>query len=402
MAENLNYSGTNEMIGMCYYNDPKNCETYGKLYDWNEAMKVCPTGWHLPSREEWENLVNFSGGLENAGRNLKAKEGWRYSTNPDSYDFAALPGGKFADKAFSGISESALRGIDEFSDWWGSTENDYDNAYQLGMNSNYAKVFIFIGQKKTNSYYVRCVQGMTQPGSSSSVVPGSSSAEVSSSSSMPSSSSVELSSSSETFICDGTNYDPTKKICCNKILSPLMIEHYGKEKAQFCDSRDGKKYVYVEIGTQTWMAEDLNYGSNGCYSLYGRSYDWSTAMNVCPSGWHLPSTDEWNTLINFAGGSQTAGNKLKATSWWADNYIGIQPTDDFGFSALPGGVDCKNTFGGLRPGDEYGNWWSSSYCGVSNGRETGGLLFMGKSMSNVNLAGCELVSRLQSVRCVKD
>jgi uncharacterized protein (TIGR02145 family) len=114
------------------------------------------------------------------------------------------------------------------------------------------------------------------------------------------------------------------------------------------------------------MAENLNFDATDsrCYdddegkcAEYGRLYDWSTAMGleascnssacnskiqpkhqgVCPSGWHIPSDAEWQALVDFAGGDETAGTKLKSTSgWYIDDYY-IPGTDGYGFSALPGG-----------------------------------------------------------------
>jgi uncharacterized protein (TIGR02145 family) len=164
-------------------------------------------------------------------------------------------------------------------------------------------------------------------------------------------------------------------------------EHYGKSKAQFCDSRDGKKYVYVKIGTQTWMAENLNYNASGskCYdnseancTIYGRLYNWATAMalpsncnsnscpsqinakhkGICPTGWHILSDAEWNVLMTAVGGSSTAGTKLKAKSGWG----GGNGTDAYGFSALPGGNGSSN--GNFYDVGSRGYWWSATEYGA--------------------------------------
>jgi len=126
----------------------------------------------------------------------------------------------------------------------------------------------------------------------------------------------------------------------------------------------GKTYRTVQIGSQTWMAENLNYEASGskCYNnnsanceKYGRLYNWETALTVCPSGWHLPSDAEWTALENAVGGSSNAGTKLKATSGWSSNGNG---TDNYGFSALPGGYgDSDGSFSNV---EYYGRWWSST------------------------------------------
>ena len=137
------------------------------------------------------------------------------------------------------------------------------------------------------------------------------------------------------------------------------------------DSRDGKTYRTVKIGSQIWMAENMNYDAKGskCYknnpdncTKYGRMYNWETAMKACPSGWHLPSNDEWDVLHNYAGGSY-AGIKLKARSGWyscgASNSSHYPYCEDtYGFSALPGGYGYLD--GSFDLADTNGHWWSAN------------------------------------------
>ena len=140
------------------------------------------------------------------------------------------------------------------------------------------------------------------------------------------------------------------------------------------DCRDGKTYATVVIGSQTWLAQNLNYtpasGNTSCYgdlagncTIFGRLYDYAAAMTSCPTGWHLPDTTEWSTLITYAGGTTASGSSLRATSNLWTSYTGITNTDIYGFSALPGGFDSGNAFNYMY---NYGCWWTATTNGVSN------------------------------------
>ena len=113
-------------------------------------------------------------------------------------------------------------------------------------------------------------------------------------------------------------------------------------KGEFVDARDNQTYKTVVIGNQTWMAQNLNYNmeNSSCYNdnpdncaKYGRLYTVDAAMNACPSGWHLPSEYEWDTLMNAVGGRDVAGKMLKSESGW-ELYNGV---DEYGFTAVPAG-----------------------------------------------------------------
>jgi len=166
------------------------------------------------------------------------------------------------------------------------------------------------------------------------------------------------------------------------------------------DARDGQKYRVVTIGSQTWMAQNLNYKVDsswvykcqsweiGCLTdsvamgaQYGRLYKWASVMGLndscntkscasqvtakhrglCPSGWHVPSETEWTKLTDTTMEAATAGTKLKAnSSLWSIN-AGI---DDYGFSVLAAGgrYDGDGSFYGLG-GSAY-LWSASEYYGA--------------------------------------
>jgi uncharacterized protein (TIGR02145 family) len=136
----------------------------------------------------------------------------------------------------------------------------------------------------------------------------------------------------------------------------------------FIDQRDSKQYKTIPIGSQTWMAENLNYSTSTgswCYSnnsancdKYGMLYSWETAITVCPSGWHLPSDAEWTTLTSSIGDDSIAGSKLKEISIKHWNSPNSGATNETSFSALPGGYRYSGgIFGGIG---DIGNWWTAT------------------------------------------
>lgn len=149
------------------------------------------------------------------------------------------------------------------------------------------------------------------------------------------------------------------------LLTVTLLSSCSKDTTSLTDSRDGQVYQIVTIGTQTWMAQNLKYeiGNNWCYNndsancaTYGRLYDWQTAKGACPSGWHLPTDEEWFTLTNFLGGSSVAGGKLKSVIGWNASNTGS--TNQSGFSALPGGIRVSS--GGFDLIGFEGSWWSAT------------------------------------------
>jgi len=149
MAKNLNDASKG---GKCYDDKPENCEKYGRLYNWEEATKACPKGWHLPSDEEWRALVHFAGGYDDvAGNKLKAKSGWESGGGgSDEYGFSALPSG-YADP------DGSFGYVGDFGGWWSATEIDTSYAFNWIMRYYESIVYKSSGNKSV-LLSVRCVK----------------------------------------------------------------------------------------------------------------------------------------------------------------------------------------------------------------------------------------------------
>ncbi len=176
------------------------------------------------------------------------------------------------------------------------------------------------------------------------------------------------------------------------------------QPTQFTDSRDGPVYKMVTIGKQTWMAENLAYKANsGCWAYdnkeenvakYGYLYDWETAKNSCPNGWHLPSDEEWTILTDFLGGISVAGGELKSNTDWSSPNTGA--TNSKGFAALPGGYRnySNGAFGSMT---YYGYWWSST----ANDASYAWYRYLDYNNANANRLNNGMRNGF-SVRCVRD
>ena len=132
----------------------------------------------------------------------------------------------------------------------------------------------------------------------------------------------------------------------------------------FTDPRDGQAYKVVQIGSQTWMAENLDYEIDGSAcpegdsrncEKYGRLYTWEVAQNACPEGWLLPDSLDLAKLVEQTGGIAQAGDALKATAGWFKKGNGF---DAFGFKALPAGFrSVEGAYDGIGG---YAYFWSAT------------------------------------------
>ena len=191
---------------------------------------------------------------------------------------------------------------------------------------------------------------------------------------------------------------------------------------------DGNVYDTVIIGTQVWMAENLktinlNDGTaiplvtdskewgnlitlGYCWyandpvtyeDTYGALYNWYTVNTekLCPSGWHVPTDGEWETLATFLGGDSIAGGKLKETVTTHWEFPNTGATNVSGFTALPSAY--RDTIGSYMSIEKSGYWWSSTAISkVSAWNRT--MSYASKSLSK----DPSFVQNGFAVRCIKD
>lgn len=353
MAENLNYIYAVDSLlkeeGVCpiYYGNDyvfpdgfKTCDLYGRLYPFGAAMDsagvfsddgldcnglvckpneqvrgICPEGWRLPGDSDWDTLLDAVGGADVAGKKLKSLTGWFYDGNgSDEYGFSARPS----------------------PDLSGSNNHTHVGFWSVGSHLN-GRYFSFysdaVYQGAADKLYIRCIKGYTHIDDPSRYIPG---------------------------------------------ILPSEVE-----AGSMTDARDGQVYKTVKIGDKTWMAENLNYdyqvgdsvsiyGSvcltdslGNCDSSYGRYYTWPAAMDsagifsdggkgcgfselcnpkgtirgVCPEGWHLPDTTEWNALFSelncVEDGQNNCGPLLKSSRDWVSRGGGY---DYYDFTVLPSNI----------------------------------------------------------------
>lgn len=347
MAQNLNYDDGNSL---CYDNNNEKCALYGRLYEPN--TEICPAGWHLPTIHEWNVLFDYVGGESVAGKQLKSETGWNDLGNGlNVYNFSTLPAGAYnRNTKFDG--EGAL------ASFWSAPvdANTIDSVYHNGMV--YFQLLLSSPKEGiSTSWYTFIDISFTTYKSSIRCLKGASAENIPITSS--DNSSVVSSSSSSSF------------------------------GSTLIDSRDGQSYKIVKIGKHIWMAQNLNFETDDSYcydddeekcAKYGRLYTWTTAMDgegwfsvdavgcgdgkkctptypvqgVCPTGWHLPNSDEWNALLKMVG-KDSAVAVLKSKSDWDGNE---NNSDTYGFLALPAGG--KVDYGVYLGVGKNAHFWSSS------------------------------------------
>ena len=183
----------------------------------------------------------------------------------------------------------------------------------------------------------------------------------------------------------------------------------------------------IIIGNQCWMAENLNLeiGNSFCYDdnpakcdVFGRLYDWQTAMIACPQGWHLPSFEEWNTLRNYliSNGfnaewddpmaeyfTDRSAKAMASQNYWTPTDCvedcpcpGSEPylNNSSGFNGLPGGFYSPQGYYGEE--GRFAAWWTSASCY--------GVMYIEKGLCMTAVDDCwqEHAQRRYYVRCIQD
>jgi len=167
------------------------------------------------------------------------------------------------------------------------------------------------------------------------------------------------------------------------MIAVILSAFYGQKINGQVTDYDKNVYNTVTIGTQTWTKENLkslhyadgsaitgvySYKSDSLVTIYGRLYSWHAAtknttisktQGVCPNGWHLPDDSEWQTLLQYLGGSSVAGGKIKETGTTHWNAPNQDATNSSGFTALPGGFYAANLDLYINIGI-HGRFWESN------------------------------------------
>ena len=283
---------------------------HGRLYSWSAGMSACPDGYRNPKKTEMEVIVKY-------GRNLikPSKAGYidEYGLHQYEKETIYMTSSRYGHFGSGDFFNAAV--VNSDGEW-------YLDGFRMFRETAYADV----KQAEKMLVSVLCISEEQEN---------------------------QKCSENQEGICYVNN-------CCeNGVFKKKMME-------SMVDSRDGMEYKTVRFGTQTWMAENLNYEleNSYCYnnsidscSKYGRLYTWKTALKACPSGWRLPSKAEFEMLFTAVGGdTTTAGKMLKSNSDWNEHGNGSVA---YGFSALPSGYNDynKNEFGG---NGNYALFWSST------------------------------------------
>ncbi|HNS18356.1 MAG TPA: FISUMP domain-containing protein [Bacteroidales bacterium] len=469
----------------CYNNDTALCSIYGGLYQWDEAMQyvvaegtqgICPLGWHIPTNHEWSVLEAHADsqypfgdpewdkdwwrGLD-AGGQLKDTTGLWSEPNTgatNKYGFTALPAG-IRDQ-ITGLFDE----MDSSAYFWTSTRTEMEFIILRLLDFQHSNILRYSYSYEHPGHSIRCIRGCWPPPSQADAgldqndVPGTFTTLTGNTPAYGTGVWLLINGTGGTILdtlnpasgflgqIDST-YVLTWTISndCGSSVDTVQVNFVFNCGDPLTDSRDGQSYATVLVGTQCWMAENLNIGirmnsttggyqqtdndtiEKYCYNndpaqcmVYGALYEWPEAMNyvtqegtqgICPPNWHIPTDTEWKILTGtvdteFPAGDpewnktgwcgSDAGGNLKETGFvhWDDPNTGA--TNSSGFTGLPGGY--RSIYDGdFEERNTLGTFWSSSQENEINAWSR----YLHYNDARISRFLCDKVDAF-SVRCLKD
>lgn len=381
-AQNLNLEYNDGEGNSCPGSDPDSCAKYGRMYTWAAAMDTAG----VYSTQALECGAGKVCWLIDPVQGV-CPEGWHLPSNAEWRLLVEAAGGE----STAAVALKSTKG------WvWNSsnTSGTDDLGFSAIPNGPGEYGYFWSGTENSNiSGYRLRLMGDATP---------------------------------STHLGDGTKSTAMNAVRCVKEMNPKP------RSGSF--TYQGQTYNYVRIGTQTWMAENLNYdiGNNMCYkndpancTAYGRMYKWATVVGkteaecgygnscdlpstghvqgICPEGWHVPRRAEVEALVEAAGGDDFAGKALKATSTWSDyennGKVYGNGTDATGFTGYSTGT-CSGS--SSEPYCNYDGMYTHMWTITENysGEQAYyfGLLWMGNGVTLLNGDKRDY----KNLRCVQD
>jgi uncharacterized protein (TIGR02145 family) len=395
----------------CIYNNNTGNEkdTYGALYTYAAAKDACPAGWHLPTKEDWETLVyvvGHSGFLGWESDALRTDNGWSMGSGIDTFNLSIVPAGfRLSDNGtFSSLHFGAYL--------WTATESGSNTIYRYYFR--HTSDVSFSSSNKLPGFSVRCVKDASPESLKPISLFSSFKLKIrigdtiqfnDYSTNNPTSWQWDFDNGSSNsqnpkhvFSQSGTYTISLITSNSNGADTAVKVDYITVLPAEDPENSltdiDGNTYAFVTIGNQEWMAENLktthftdgtpipyvakdqdwedledtdttlaycylNNNASGEKYAYATLYTYGAALNVCPTGSHLPTSAELDTMYKYLrsnGYYNEEGTALKSDNGWIANNNG---TDNFGFSAYPGGL--RSYFSGSSNfTGEQAYWWTST------------------------------------------
>ena len=254
---------------------------YGQHYTYEDALEVCPDGWHLPSQAEFDTLI-YIGAKEYKSRRLLSKDESSYYSDETGFSMGLIASEDYSRPHYT-------------ASFWSSTKITDTTAAMLYAYKNSSDTLYTTEARMRVHKSVRCVND-----------------------------------------------------------TAFTYGYTGKYET-LEDARDGHTYKAVEIGGATWMVENLNFKTDSSYcqldscDVYGRHYKYPFTSeeggDLCPDGWHISTTADWEKLLASTYDKDSTSVGLKNPFAWP---MKVQGNNAYGFNALPNGCYNDYDFGSPR------------------------------------------------------